>query len=159
MAKSRVEATAATDTQIGGLIRLRRVQLGMSQTALAEKLDLTFQQVQKYEKGTNRVPAGRLPLLAAALGVNVGYFYGVHDAVAGGDTAAVADCIASVNERGATELLTCFNAMTATQRSAFLELGKLIVADNGPIAEKGTTEAQRIIRARQNSLAGKPGAS
>jgi transcriptional regulator with XRE-family HTH domain len=53
MAKRRAEATAATDIQIGGLIRLRRVQLRMSQTALAEKLGVAFQQVQKYENGSN----------------------------------------------------------------------------------------------------------
>ncbi len=80
----------------------------MSQAALAEKLGLTFQQVQKYEKGTNRVPAGRLPLIAAVLGVNVAYFYGLDGVVAGADTAAVADCIALVIERGATELLPAF---------------------------------------------------
>jgi hypothetical protein len=56
--------------------------------------------------------------------VNVAYFYVLDGAVTGADTAAVADCIALVVERGATELLTCFQAMTPPQRSAFLELGK-----------------------------------
>jgi transcriptional regulator with XRE-family HTH domain len=56
MAKGRREPTTAIDVQIGGLIHLRRGQLRMSQTALAEKLRLTFQQVQKYERGTNGGP-------------------------------------------------------------------------------------------------------
>ncbi len=156
MAKRRGEATAATDIQIGGLIRLRRAQLGMSQTALANKLGVAFQQVQKYERGTNRVAAGRLPPLAAALGVNVGYFYGLDDAAAGVDTTA-ADCIALMTERGATELLSCFHAMTPAQRSAFLELGKAIAATNGAIAEKGSMVKQRRTRARPNGSAGRHG--
>ena len=49
----------------------------MSQTALAEKLNVTFQQVQKYEKGTNRVGAGRLHLIATELKVPVTYFFQV----------------------------------------------------------------------------------
>ncbi len=157
MAKRRVEATAATDIQIGGLIRLRRVQLGMSQTALADKLGVAFQQVQKYEKGTNRVAAGRLPLIATALRVNVGYFYGLDDAVPGG-AAAATDCIAlMMTERGATQLLTCFHAMTPAQRSAFLELGKAIAATNSAIAEQeGRTASPRRTRARQNGSAGQP---
>jgi transcriptional regulator with XRE-family HTH domain len=158
MAKGRREPTTAIDVQIGGLIRLRRGQLRMSQTALAEKLGLTFQQVQKYEKGTNRVPAGRLPLLAAALDVNVPYFYGLDGAVAGADTAAVADCIALVIERGATELLTCFQAMTPPQRSAFLELGKVIATTNGANpGQKGKMPNQRSTR--KNGSAGHRGAS
>jgi transcriptional regulator with XRE-family HTH domain len=155
MARRRLEATAATDTQIGGLIRLRRAQLGMTQVTLADKLGVAFQQVQKYEKGTNRVAAGRLPPLAAALGVDVGYFYGLDDAAAEGDTAAATDCIVlMMTKRGAADLLTCFHAMTAPQRSAFLELGKSIADANSAIPQKDTTEPQRRTRARQNGSAG-----
>jgi len=69
------EADQYADIQIGERIRIRRRQLGMSQTDLAERLGVSFQQVQKYENGTNRVSAGRLPHLAGALDVQVGYFY------------------------------------------------------------------------------------
>ena len=54
---------------------MRRILLGMNQQALARKLGLTFQQVQKYENGTNRVSASRLAGIAEALGVRVGYFF------------------------------------------------------------------------------------
>ena len=66
---------SALDVEIGKKIRLRRLEQSMSQTALAEKLNVTFQQVQKYEKGTNRVGAGRLHLIASELKVPVTYFF------------------------------------------------------------------------------------
>jgi len=65
----------ALDIEIGRKIRLRRLEQSMSQTALAEKLNVTFQQVQKYERGTNRVGAGRLHLIAAELKVPMTYFF------------------------------------------------------------------------------------
>lgn len=63
------------DTHVGSRVRLRRMLLGMSQEKLGESLGLTFQQVQKYEKGVNRVGASRLFDLAQVLGVPVQYFY------------------------------------------------------------------------------------
>lgn len=63
------------DTHVGARLRLRRMLLGMSQEKLGEQLGLTFQQVQKYEKGVNRVGASRLFDLAQVLGVPVQYFY------------------------------------------------------------------------------------
>jgi transcriptional regulator with XRE-family HTH domain len=64
-----------TDVHVGARIRAQRLQNGLSQTALAEKLGVTFQQVQKYEKGVNRVGAGRLQKIATELGVPVTAFY------------------------------------------------------------------------------------
>jgi transcriptional regulator with XRE-family HTH domain len=63
------------DAHVGSRVRLRRVLLGMSQERLAEQLGLTFQQVQKYEKGINRIGASRLFDLAHVLGVPVQFFY------------------------------------------------------------------------------------
>jgi transcriptional regulator with XRE-family HTH domain len=63
------------DAQVGNRIRLRRMLIGMSQERLGELLGLTFQQVQKYEKGVNRVGAGRLFQVAQILGVPISYFY------------------------------------------------------------------------------------
>jgi transcriptional regulator with XRE-family HTH domain len=63
------------DKHIGRRIRALRTILGMSQEKLAEALGITFQQVQKYENGTNRVSAGRLHHVASVLGVPVGRFY------------------------------------------------------------------------------------
>ena len=66
---------AAVDTYVGRRVRIRRRELGMSQAALAEQIGLTFQQVQKYERGTNRISASKLFEIAEAFQVPVGYFY------------------------------------------------------------------------------------
>jgi transcriptional regulator with XRE-family HTH domain len=63
------------DLHVGSRVRLRRMLLGMSQEKLAERLGLTFQQVQKYEKGVNRIGASRLFDLSHVLGVPVQFFY------------------------------------------------------------------------------------
>lgn len=63
------------DAQVGNRVRMRRMLIGMSQEKLGESLGLTFQQVQKYEKGANRIGAGRLFHVARILGVPVTYFY------------------------------------------------------------------------------------
>lgn len=63
------------DSHVGGRIRLRRNMIGMSQERLGDNLGITFQQVQKYEKGTNRVGASRLQAIAGILGVPVAYFF------------------------------------------------------------------------------------
>lgn len=63
------------DIHIGNRLRMRRMLLGMSQEMLGEALGLTFQQIQKYEKGLNRIGAGRLYRIAQVLGVGIEYFY------------------------------------------------------------------------------------
>ena len=63
------------DVHVGNRIRLRRTLLGISQAALADALGLTFQQVQKYEKGANRVSSSRLLDMANVLDVTVSYFF------------------------------------------------------------------------------------
>lgn len=76
------------DIHVGARIRLRRNMLGMSQEKLGEGLGITFQQIQKYEKGTNRVGASRLQSIASQLGVPVAYFFdgapGLESDAAGG---------------------------------------------------------------------------
>ncbi|MGB7432137.1 MAG: helix-turn-helix domain-containing protein [Ahrensia sp.] len=77
------------DIHVGSRIRLRRSMVGMSQEKLGESLGITFQQIQKYEKGTNRVGASRLQNIAAVLNVPVSFFFedapnGDADAGAGG---------------------------------------------------------------------------
>jgi transcriptional regulator with XRE-family HTH domain len=122
----------ALDIEIGKRIRIRRRQLAMTQIDLAEKLGVAYQQVQKYESGKSRVSAGRLPLMASALDVQIGYFYG-HDDV-GVDTAVVASSIGLLAERHAINLLELFQGMTSAQRNALLEIAKAFAAANA-IAE------------------------
>ena len=64
------------DMQVGNRVRIRRMLIGMSQEHLGDQLGLTFQQVQKYEKGINRIGAGRLYDVARILNVPVNFFYG-----------------------------------------------------------------------------------
>lgn len=63
------------DSHVGGRIRLRRNMVSMSQEKLGEQLGITFQQIQKYEKGTNRVGASRLQAIASILAVPVAFFF------------------------------------------------------------------------------------
>ncbi len=63
------------DVHVGGRVRLRRTMLGMSQEKLGAAISLTFQQVQKYERGTNRIGASRLHELSTVLDVPVSFFF------------------------------------------------------------------------------------
>ncbi|WP_068084747.1 helix-turn-helix domain-containing protein [Polycladidibacter stylochi] len=63
------------DIHVGSRVRLRRMMLGMSQEKLGESLGITFQQIQKYEKGTNRIGASRLQHIATILKVPVAFFF------------------------------------------------------------------------------------
>jgi transcriptional regulator with XRE-family HTH domain len=91
------------DKHVGSRVRMRRVLIGMSQERLGDALGLTFQQVQKYEKGTNRIGASRLQQISRILGMPVEFFFegspsgerepvGFQDA---SDTTYVADFLAT----------------------------------------------------------------
>src|SRR5579862_8005883 len=71
----RAKSSNPIDKHVGARVRVRRMTLTMSQSKLGEALGLTFQQIQKYEKGVNRIGAGRLQAIAAILKVPVGYFF------------------------------------------------------------------------------------
>ncbi|MFE1601377.1 helix-turn-helix domain-containing protein [Methylobacterium sp. ID0610] len=63
------------DRHVGHRVRVRRLLVGVSQEKLGDALGVTFQQIQKYEKGANRISASRLQQIAEMLGVPVGFFY------------------------------------------------------------------------------------
>ena len=69
------KAPNPVDKYVGSRVRMRRIMLGMSQEKLGEALGLTFQQVQKYEKGTNRVGASRIQQISEILQVPVSFFF------------------------------------------------------------------------------------
>jgi transcriptional regulator with XRE-family HTH domain len=76
MAKQkRGQSSAAIDDHVGGRIRERRIMLGLTQQQLAEVIGVTYQQAHKYERGINRVSAGRLFEIARALSAPITYFY------------------------------------------------------------------------------------
>jgi DNA-binding XRE family transcriptional regulator len=76
-AKKRLGRSRAQDVDryIGARIRARRIMLGLTQQRIAELVGVTYQQAHKYEKGINRISAGRLYRIAQALGVEVSYFF------------------------------------------------------------------------------------
>jgi transcriptional regulator with XRE-family HTH domain len=113
------KSNSELDTFIGARLRMRRLMLGMSQEALGEKLSLTFQQIQKYEKGTNRVSASRLYELAQALDVPVQYFF---DGVSAEDEAVLHEAIA---EDAHLSLFLDFvsSGQGIQLNSAFLQIG------------------------------------
>lgn len=81
---SRVEEEAILNAYLGQRIRMARIALGISQQALARKLGLTFQQIQKYERGRNRISASRLFDIACVLGIGIEAFYeGLEEGVRG----------------------------------------------------------------------------
>src|SRR5579859_1532074 len=75
MATLAKKAPNPTDKHVGSRVRMRRMMLGMSQEKLGDSLGLTFQQVQKYEKGTNRIGASRLQQISHILQVPVAFFF------------------------------------------------------------------------------------
>ncbi len=76
------------DKHVGSRVRMRRMMLSMSQEKLGDALSLTFQQVQKYEKGTNRIGASRLQQISQILQVPVAFFFEGAPTMAGGSSSA-----------------------------------------------------------------------
>lgn len=71
--------TQAVDVEVGARVRLRRKLIGMSQDTLGKSIGVTFQQVQKYEKGTNRIGSSRLHQIARVLNTSVASLFGAED--------------------------------------------------------------------------------
>jgi transcriptional regulator with XRE-family HTH domain len=123
------------DGQVGNRVRLRRMLIGMSQEKLGELLGLTFQQVQKYEKGVNRIGAGRLYQIAHILSVPVGYFYeGVvdqsPDKFAGAEENAAPPVIEFLSSGEGLQLSLAFMRIKdARVRKRVLELVKSLAED------------------------------
>jgi transcriptional regulator with XRE-family HTH domain len=107
------------DVAVGARVRARRKALGLSQTGLAEALGLTFQQIQKYERGANRISASKLVQTARVLGTTVG------DLVGEGDGTDVKDpsIFKSLGVTGALDLLNAYEKVgDANIRKAILQV-------------------------------------
>lgn len=79
------------DVHVGSRVRLRRMLIGMSQEKLGEALNLTFQQIQKYEKGANRIGSSRLYKISQLLGVSVQFFFDDMPMEAAGEAAGFSE--------------------------------------------------------------------
>ncbi|HEX3365905.1 helix-turn-helix domain-containing protein [Phenylobacterium sp.] len=109
------------DVAIGASIRLRRRQAGLSQEVLAEKCGVSFQQVQKYENGANRVSFSRLVQIAHALGLRVSELVGDIDEAAG-LSPAEATILTDLGVSGATDLLRDFASLSPILRGRVRDL-------------------------------------
>ncbi len=130
VSKHAPRAASSVDVHVGTRIRLRRKTLKMSQEQLGEQLGITFQQVQKYERGTNRVGASRLWTISKVLDVPVQYFYdGLPDGVEAGEGHERPEIYEFINSSDGVAL-----AMAVTQiknrsvRRQILELARSLAA-------------------------------
>jgi transcriptional regulator with XRE-family HTH domain len=102
----------SADIQVGESIRAHRMIAGMSQSDLAARLGVSFQQVQKYEKGTNRVGAGRLPQIAAIFNIPISALFDANADTSTGERTANAVPIRLIPDKSALRLLTSFASVT-----------------------------------------------
>jgi transcriptional regulator with XRE-family HTH domain len=113
------------DQHVGERIRLRRTELGLTQEQLADTLDVSYQQVQKYETGANRISAGRIYEIARKLRVDIGYFF---DGFEPDDGVAAAPLEHGGRQRTAIELVRKFAQIKDPEvRAAIAGLVKTIV--------------------------------
>lgn len=109
------------DIAIGARMRLRRKSLGISQGALADQIGVSFQQVQKYERGANRVSGSTLVAVAAALDTTVGWLVGEEGAISD----AADEIVQALAMSGAVDLLEAFvDIPKASARTALVALAR-----------------------------------
>jgi len=119
------EAANPIDVHVGKMVRARRKALGMSQTELAETLGITFQQVQKYERGSNRISASKLYEAARTLKVEISTFFEGLDALEG--QAAPFGVFADFLELdGAAALALVYVELSPLQRRRLLDLAEVM---------------------------------
>lgn len=116
----------SVDAHVGARLRARRVVAGATQSELGAVVSITFQQVQKYENGTNRISASQLYKFSQFLNCPFSYFFEGLDDVRG--TAAFFDVNAALTVGGAPELLFAFNRLDDRDREVVLTLAKLLSA-------------------------------
>jgi transcriptional regulator with XRE-family HTH domain len=131
------KAPNPVDKYVGSRVRMRRIMLGMSQEKLGEALGLTFQQVQKYEKGTNRVGASRIQQIAEILQVPVSFLFeggptGTANADGGTSPSPsfVSDFLATAEGLALTRAFTRIS--DAKLRRSIVELVEQIAAHQSP---------------------------
>ncbi|MCZ4094019.1 MULTISPECIES: helix-turn-helix domain-containing protein [Sinorhizobium] len=131
------------DTFVGSRVRMRRLMVGLSQEKLADGLGITFQQVQKYEKGTNRIGASRLQAIADILGVHPSFFFQRED-----DKAPARDGVSDVQESNEISSFVASKEGIALNR-AFLKIAdpvlrKKIISLVAAMAQAPDTESSSV---------------
>jgi transcriptional regulator with XRE-family HTH domain len=151
------KAPQPLDAQIGARMRLRRISMKMNQESLADALGVTFQQVQKYENGKNRVSASRLQAVADVLDVPITYFFdGSGSSKAGGGNASTHDDVVKLLQtRDAIRMARAYSAIT----DARLRVGVLHLAESIAAREVGdyrdppgkATRSKKLAAKRQSN--------
>lgn len=127
MSKPAAETPDAIDVHVGKLIRARRRAIGMSQHDLAPLIGVSFQQVQKYEIGSNRVSASKLFAIAQALGVPVGSFFADLEET-GVDPSVLSEFGDFLTLQRSTELIKAYRDLSADQRRVLVDLAQVMAA-------------------------------
>lgn len=127
MSKPPAEAPDPIDVHVGKMIRARRRAIGVSQHDLAPAIGVTFQQVQKYELGSNRVSASKLFAIAQALGVPVASFFSDLEE-AGADPSVLSEFGDFLVLNGSAELVKAYRNLTADQRRVLVDLAQVMAA-------------------------------
>ncbi len=119
------------DIALGAAVRIRRRSLGISQEALAEQCGVSFQQIQKYENGANRISFSRLVQIARALQCRVVDLMDVLDAP-DGQGAGDLDILSRMRTPGALELLSAYERLSPETRSSLLGLLRSLASERAP---------------------------
>jgi transcriptional regulator with XRE-family HTH domain len=115
------------DVHVGQMIRQRRWLTGMTQQALAERVGIKFQQIQKYETGANRVSASRLWDIADALGVDVSFFFEGIKAKQAEENSVTANVPLDVmGDKEAVDLIRSYYSIPEDQRRRLFELARVL---------------------------------
>jgi transcriptional regulator with XRE-family HTH domain len=121
------------DVQVGARIRTRRLLIGMNQEKLANALGLTFQQVQKYEAGANRVSASRLSQVSEILGVPISYFFSDLEPAGGSPGAPELEARERLQRPETIELIRAYYAIgNPGVRQQFLDMVKAVAQAHRP---------------------------
>ena len=127
MAEPSTKSPDPMDVALGAAVRIRRRTIGMSQEALAEQCNVSFQQIQKYENGANRISFSRLVQIARALKCRVVDLLEVLDTPDRENTAEL-DLLGRMRTPGALELLSAYERMPPEARSSLVNMLKAMTA-------------------------------
>jgi transcriptional regulator with XRE-family HTH domain len=128
--KSRITTPNPVDQVVGRRLRKRRLQLGLSQLGVAEAIGVTFQQIQKYEGGTNRIVASRLFDLAQVLDVPIAYFFPDSESEAtNGEDEDFADARHPAPKETLNLVKAYYQIEEPTLRKKLIELVRSVAAD------------------------------
>ncbi len=143
-----IRKSGPLDAMVGAKIRMFRINRGISQSVLAERIGVTFQQVQKYEKGANRVGASRLSQIASVLGISVGELF----EPCGNAPADLKSPVHLLAEPGALRVLKAY--VRTTNPRVRLSIAKLIesIADGESPAKSSVARIDSINHGEQGRI-------